>query len=245
MDKYYKYFLEQANKILNKSVLICNGVKVQICEIEFYFSDAIHLDPFNHKDEHQLTNGYWYFHRKNGGKYSGGNYKGLDITFGDFEKKIYAGILIRSISVDGKVIEGPCKIVNWILETCKVNSIDELVSQFDSVPGKISENILSLKGCENRGKNIVSAPRFGLSLNKVKDENDVRLNYIFKNYRFTTINLKKGENIISLSSGDYSNKKWYESYQAGKLKDISHFLENPNLKTVSLQCEAYGFFENF
>ena len=245
MDKYYQHFMMEADKILNTSLLVCNGANAVICEVEFYFSDEIHLDPFNHKDKDQLTNGCWYFHKKNGGKYSNGNYKGLDITFGDIEKKIYAGILIRSIRVGDLIVEGPCKVVNWILENSGVTSIDELVSQFNSVPGSIREEILHLKKCEDRGNKITASPRFGLTLNKTKDVNDPRLKYIFKPYRFTTIKLKNGKAVLSLSSGDFSNKKWFESYQLGKSKGISYFLQNSNLKTVALQCEAYGFFENF
>jgi hypothetical protein len=50
-------------------------------EIEFYYTDAIHADPFTHKDPLQKTNGQWYFH-KIGAQYKGGTYKGLDVTCG-------------------------------------------------------------------------------------------------------------------------------------------------------------------
>ncbi len=39
------------------------------------------MDPFSHCDAMQQTCAQWYFH-KTGGKYRGGTYKGLDVTFG-------------------------------------------------------------------------------------------------------------------------------------------------------------------
>ncbi|CAG8591508.1 11392_t:CDS:1 [Funneliformis caledonium] len=94
-------------------------------EIEFYLNDATndHNDPYSHGHEQQLTCGEWYFHHVGKNGYRGGSRKGIDITFGSVDRKIYGGILIRAIQdeLTNEVIEGPSLIVDKILETCGVN----------------------------------------------------------------------------------------------------------------------------
>ncbi|RIA88213.1 hypothetical protein C1645_253918 [Glomus cerebriforme] len=118
------------NRIAN--FLLCN---TRLClpmertfkflEIEFYLNDVTndHDDPYSHGHEHQLTCGEWYFHRVGKNGYRGGSRKGIDITFGSVERKIYGGILIRTIQneLTNEVIEGPSLIVDKILEACDVN----------------------------------------------------------------------------------------------------------------------------
>jgi hypothetical protein len=88
----------------------------------------------------QTKFGKWYFHKKNDdGKYNGGTFKGLDMTFG--RDGSYIGILIRSVRriKTGKFIEGPCNCVDRILADNRVESIDELVSGMGS-PNIFTEN---------------------------------------------------------------------------------------------------------
>lgn len=76
------------------------GVKCRITEIEFYFHNNSHLDPFVHINEQQKRNETWYFHRAGksiNNKYKGGTYKGLDIIFGN--DHTYGGMLIRSMNL--------------------------------------------------------------------------------------------------------------------------------------------------
>jgi len=104
--------------LLNETVLRINNEKCRICEVEYYLKNDTHFDPFVHGDSDQGIPLRWYFH-KMGKNYKSGTYKGLDLTFGYQDKKIssYGGILIRSIKPENKdLIEGPCKVVNYILE---------------------------------------------------------------------------------------------------------------------------------
>lgn len=89
-------------------------VAYRLAEIEFYFSSPDHDDVFTHKEEMQRNSGKWcvppipslhasahlifivififirYFHRdvSDRNKYRSGNRKGLDITFGNGERKV-------------------------------------------------------------------------------------------------------------------------------------------------------------
>lgn len=250
-ENYQAEFLTIADKILNQATLCCNEVKAQICEIEFYYTNPKHPDPFSHQTEDQLTHACWYFHRQNGGNYSGGSFKGLDITLGCGKlENTYGGILIRTIKVDNKIIEGPCKVVDWILTTCNVTSIKELVSDKLS-PLPIDDGILRLTFDTPRRHNIIeSSPRFGLTLKKADNLED-RLKYLMKEYRFTTCanSLKKGKNLIMLARYLKTNDdkfilpRWLTFFNQGKNKNIEYFLdkENCGIKTVQIQCEAYGF----
>ena len=61
-----------SNYILNHSILKINGIDFRICEIEYYYNNDDHPDPYVHGDIMQKENGTWYFHRQNGKSYKGG-----------------------------------------------------------------------------------------------------------------------------------------------------------------------------
>ena len=64
----------------------------------------------------QASCGVWYFHKK-GGTYKSGSFKGMDLACGDKDRDVFAGLLLRSVvDADGKLTEGPCLVVDKILE---------------------------------------------------------------------------------------------------------------------------------
>ena len=64
----------------------------------------------------QASCGVWYFHKK-GGSYKSGSFKGMDLACGDKDGNVYAGLLLRSVAdAAGKLTEGPCLVVDKILE---------------------------------------------------------------------------------------------------------------------------------
>ena len=64
----------------------------------------------------QTSCGVWYFHRK-GGTYKSGSFKGMDLACGDKDKNVFAGLLLRAVlDPSDKLIEGPCLVVDKILE---------------------------------------------------------------------------------------------------------------------------------
>jgi len=76
-----------AGYLMNHLYLAVGAQSYRIIELEIYYHNPKdHLDPYVHKAPEQLTAGRWYY-----------NGMGVDITFGDKEKGIYGGILIRGI----------------------------------------------------------------------------------------------------------------------------------------------------
>lgn len=172
-------FNEIAEKILNQSCLMINDSPCRICEIEFYYYSNDHCDSYTHAHLDQLHWSKWYFHRFNNGTYKNGHYKGVDISIGD-GKDSRGGILIRSIydPIDNIFIEGPCKVVNHILEKYLVNSISEFV---DNQMLSVIENQynLILKDCEpgENQEKIFIGRRIGLS-DKYPEFRDLKYRYV-------------------------------------------------------------------
>jgi len=72
-------FDKVAGMIMNGFILVVSGREYRLFEIEFYYSSAIHPDPFVHRHPQQLTRSRWYFHKK-GAVFSPGLYRGVDLT---------------------------------------------------------------------------------------------------------------------------------------------------------------------
>lgn len=93
--------------LMNYLCLVIAEQPYRIIELEIYYHDKDnHPDPYVHCSPEQLFAGNWYF-----------NGSGLDITFGDYEKKIYGGILIRGIMKFGdnpRYISGPSNVLKEI-----------------------------------------------------------------------------------------------------------------------------------
>lgn len=57
--------------------------------------------------------------------------QGMDITFGG--RDFAAGMLVRAVSsLDGTLIEGPCKVVDLLLANCECQSITAFVDKCGS-----------------------------------------------------------------------------------------------------------------
>jgi hypothetical protein len=126
-----RLFDEIADSLLNRYLLKIANKDYRLTEIEFYYHSTYHPDNSVHKNEGQLAFGKWYFHRmKNGISFKGGNYKGLDIAFGDESKNIHFGILIRGLSglADNREIYGSGTVAKFI-ETETNQSQEVLDSQ--------------------------------------------------------------------------------------------------------------------
>ena len=79
---YERHFVEHLAPLLLQRVVFCIGdSRYRIREVEFYFTDDRHDDPFTHCSSIQESTGVWYFHRQGSG-YKGGTYKGLDVAIG-------------------------------------------------------------------------------------------------------------------------------------------------------------------
>lgn len=191
---------EVAKELLNATCLNVNGHLFRLMEIEFYVYNKNHCDVFAHRYDDQKTHCKWYFHKSANKQYSykGGTFKGLDITCGDADS--YGGILIRSISdiKTGKIIEGPCRTVNKILELTDCKDIKELVQIKMKDDLDISNGILRLEKYDHGELEVFCSPRIGLTLKKT-DSLILRKFYIWQLYRFLVFPTKisKGSKMTS------------------------------------------------
>lgn len=247
--------------ILNKTNLVVNGIVCRIVEIEVYQTP----DPYIHGHSDQLTLGKFYF-RERGDSYTGGTWKGLDVTCGNAERGIYGGILIRSILTPDGVTTGPCKVVDYILGKCNVSSVHELVTEMRnrgcSNPPQINHHgsILRLENANNTACPIYTSPRIGLGLKKYMPGKGYE-QYLMKEFRYTTMPGKiKGKHFLYLSMRKQDmpintikkvlnlkmayGDRWMKSYMIGEKHNGQYFLseEARGLNSRELQCEAMGFF---
>lgn len=161
-------FEDIANQLLNESYLKINNIKYRLIEIEFYLRNHQHPDMYVHANAEQLLAYKYYFHKFATGTYKAGTFKGMDIVFGDADSNTYFGILIRAIlnTETDVLIEGPCNVVNHILNAYEYNAIMDLTKN-KSVRIRKNSNDFVLKStskfdleCMYRG------PRIGLSGDK-------------------------------------------------------------------------------
>src|SRR5690606_3225133 len=119
-------FEKAARLILLEYKLVAGSTDFEIIELEFYFHQAdFHPDPYSHAFQypHRVVPkmsvvGSWYFHRFIGIERYTHTRRGLDLTFGNGALKAYGGLLIRGVrrEYDGKVISGPSKLINTVLD---------------------------------------------------------------------------------------------------------------------------------
>ena len=160
-----QYFNQLADELLNHSYLQSKNSKYRLIEIEFYLKNTIHNDEYTHCNEDQLLFHTFYFHKFKTGTYKAGAFKGMDITLGDTDKKVYFGVLIRSVqnSVTREIIEGPCNTVNCLLADCECASIMDLTNGSNL---NIFDNDSGFKLCFSNKliqHQIYAGPRIGLS----------------------------------------------------------------------------------
>jgi len=144
--------------LMNYLCLVVGEFTYRITECEIYYNSNDHEDIYVHKGDMQLTAGKLYLNKVGG----------LDITFGNAEQKIWAGILIRGIRN---------------LQTNKyTNKVTEIVSEiFDSLGDIINkENGIYFREITfDNTKEPVRSQRIGLT-KKVDDKG----NFIDKHYRY-------------------------------------------------------------
>ena len=206
-------FLTIAEQLLNNYILRINGYSYYIAEIEFYLNSDKHPDIFSHSTDDQLTCSQWCFH-KTGESYRGGNYKGLDISFG---KKSYGGILIRAIKSCHKdaYIEGPCNVVNHILTLSEVENIPELITSEHFHRNIFKKGLIYLKPTKRMNLTIYSSARIGLNL-----RNKHQVPYVIQPYRFLTCPsyVRKGRQHLVL-------ELYYQGYKLKQIQKIVNYTQ--------------------
>jgi len=149
--------------LMNYLCLVVADQPYRITELEVYYHDKDnHPDPYVYCSSEQLFAGNWYF-----------NGAGLDITFGDYEKKIYGGLLIRGIMKFGenpRYISGPSNVLKEIF-----SHIGNIVTG----EGSICLRELNKEVIQAIETEPIQAVRIGLTKKKEDTEN-----YAEKKYRY-------------------------------------------------------------
>lgn len=256
-EAYLPAFRRMAALLLGATALRVAGAPHRLTEVEFYVSGHAHTDPFAHGDPMQRRGGSWYFHRT-GGEYRGGTYKGLDVAIGD--ESLAGGVLLRGmeqLAPEARLFDGPCVLVNHILERTKSASVAELAGRFDlRIDGPDSPLFLEHAG-EGRAA-IFETARVGLSLKKGAGAE--RQRYFAQPYRFSTEprRIKKGrphfvvalhragkslDEIVALTGAPRASvARCVRSFEAGKGKSPEDY--RGDLSTERL-CELWGACDRF
>jgi len=160
-------FSSIAELLLNNSILKVKNESFYITEIEFYYSAKNHNDCAIHGNENQLESNTWYVHTKGRG--------GIDITFGNKNKKEFGGILIRGIQSISKstYIDGPTNTLKYILKILNTDR-NNLRAQLSN----IDMSVLQIVQSETKDNFLFQGPRIGL----VQAHNE----YLVSPYRYIT-----------------------------------------------------------
>lgn len=189
------HFKELAEKILLGYQLNLNDSYWDFTEIEFYFYNDIHPDPFVHPHSDYSTGQF----RLHGA--------GLDIAIGD--GKNYGGILLRSIRKVGEkeLVPSPLKVCDVIIANM----------------GNIEKSSISIVPKQNKSSDIIyQTPRIGLS-SKNKELAEQQVEYIIRPYRYFTADQLLAEKYIKAlifgNNGgldDLTLKEYQKSFDAGR-----------------------------
>ncbi|KAJ9472972.1 hypothetical protein DIPPA_18017 [Diplonema papillatum] len=189
-----------AATLMNRFVLVVKDTKYRLAELEAYVYHKTHPDVYVHKDPDQLVAGSWYFHRAKG-SYKGGTYKGMDLGAGHKEgdDEVYVGFLVRAIQNledEKEVIEGPCLVVNRILQLNNAESIMQFTSgkRGDELRVDRTEGLVLRPPSDEEAKKLTvkpafAAPRVGLTLRESMD----RPKYCARSYRFSIVPARIGK----------------------------------------------------
>lgn len=251
-EQFQDQFERIATELFLNQTFMINGTPHRFTEMEFYLNGGNHPDDFAHDDPIQKQTGSFYFHKMNG-KYKGGSFKGMDVTFA--HDGFYGGILIRGIqklTAPRVIVDGPSLVVDHILKTCGAENITQLVdTMMTGLAVCDLNNMIHIEPAQKCGtRTVCTSARIGLTL---KDFSRNREDYIIRPYRFFTHprDIKKGkqhmvlrlhvlgktEHEIHLITGSpkATIAKYLDVFRAGASKEPKYFYSKElNTEDMSL-----------
>lgn len=259
---YANAFRASADLLLNQCTLRVAGRPHRLTEVELYWTDEDHPDPFTHDAPMQREFGRWYFH-SSGGAYKGGTYKGLDIAVGGPGRS--AGILLRGIEdvATGERVDGSCSVVDRLLELCAPrtattagsSTVAALADQVDVIdPPTPQSSLLALElAAPGAARPLFASARVGLTLKRGADP--ARCAYLGRHYRHLVDpkRLRKGRVHVVLAAHQTgldqetihrrtgvargTIARYIAAFEAGRSRDPGDYCRR--LKTAEL-CELFG-----
>lgn len=180
------WFATLADTLLNRTEFRVAGQAHRLIEVEVYYHSLAHPDPFAHKEPVQLEGGRWYFHRTRG-RYRGGNFKGLDLAFGD--GKAFGGILFRGLEKpDGTVVDGPSLLVECLLKATRHVTVMDLDQTIGTKWAWDTTQPLILTAAKTpQDRVVLRTARVGLAWKThTVRVNDSAVKYVLRRYRYLT-----------------------------------------------------------
>lgn len=259
---YADAFRASADLLINQCTLHVGGRPHRLTELELYWTDEDHPDPFTHGAPMQREFGRWYFH-SSGGTYKGGTYKGLDIAVGGPGRS--AGVLLRGIEdvATGERIDGSCSVVDRLLEVCAARTtttagsspVAALAEQVDMIdPPSPHSSLLALElAAPGPARPLFASARVGLTLKRGADP--ARCAYLGRHYRYLVEpkRLRKGRVHVVLAAHQAgldqetihrrtgvargTIARDIAAFEAGRSRDPAEYCRT--LKTAEL-CELFG-----
>lgn len=222
----FNKFNTLAEYLMNNCHLKIGELEYELMELEFYFYEKnIYEDTNTHCSESQKMSNTWYLHQfKDKKMFKSGNYKGLDITFGN--NNTYGGVLIRGIKSKNDIIAGPSNVVTKIMEKLNLkindmNSLAELIFEKNIT----DNNSLKLIEQENSNPSILlRSPRIGLV--KMDEYFSYPYRYIKNNSEYRKLSNFKNKTLVvyySLALG--IDKEEIKNFSGLKNLDLNKFLD--------------------
>jgi hypothetical protein len=178
-DDIDRLFDEIAVVLLRQTKIVTPKNQFHFREIEIYFYDKhSHPDTYVHKNKRQLKFGEWYFHRYTDiESFLKSNRNGVDITFGNEQKGVYGGILIRKIQniKTGDLIVGINKVTRELIENIGKENTNHIALNC----GNFAFNKSKVLHLEVDGNNY-SSPIFKTQRNGLTFKNEEIANCFYK-----------------------------------------------------------------
>lgn len=251
------WFEAIAALLLERCALRIAGEPHRIIELELYYHSDEHPDPFVHQDTRQARVGSWYFHRR-GGQYTGGSYKGLDLTFGP--EGVIGGVLIRTLKTpQGQLVHGCSLCVDHILSKTGFERVRQLDEALGDAPIWTESPFLQLvevsQPSGELAHTLYSSARVGLTLKRAKSF-ELMPDYMMRPYRFfSEPSLPKGKlhTIIALykqgadvariraltQSSPTTIERYIKAFEVGRSRGVLEHYIGRALKPAEL-CELHG-----
>jgi len=177
-EDLYKTFAKRA-KILFEQFKITdkNDKQYTLVDIEFYLLALWHQDFFTYGYPEQKIFGEWLKHPS-----------GMDLVFGDQDRRIYAGILIRGVrDVElGEYINGPLKVRDALSHTNHTVTCDEL-----------NNSVGLIKESKADDKLILVSSRVGLTPRS-----------LYEHHKRLIMTHSEFDNILTSKHKDFINRKY-------------------------------------
>ena len=128
--KVERNFNQIAIAVLRQCKIVTPKNTFNIREFEIYFYDEyLHPDPYADRDKRQLTFGEWNFqYFTDLETFLKSNENGIEITFGNEEKEIYGGLLLKTIEniKTGKLIVNKNNVVRELIENIGKDNVHNI-----------------------------------------------------------------------------------------------------------------------